>query len=117
MAPVYDITLLLDSNSPEEQRGAILGEIENLIDAQGEVHERHDWGLRGLAYEIDHKRDADYHLIQFSGPRELLDTLTHSLKITDGVVRFRIIRVPPRAAPVPDLFATVAHEEEHPPDE
>ena len=37
--------------------------------------------------------DADYHLLQFQGTPELLNQLDHALKITDGVNRFRIIKL------------------------
>ena len=49
--------------------------------------------------------DADYHLIQFRGPRELLEQLDHNLKITDGILRHRIIKLRPGTPPPPDLSA------------
>ena len=55
----------------------------------------HDWGTRALAYEIRHKTDAEYHLLQFHGPAALLASLQRTLRITDGVVRFRIIKLAP----------------------
>ena len=42
-----------------------------------------------------HTADAEYHLLQFSGPPALVETLSYNLKITDGVVRHRIIKVTP----------------------
>ena len=39
--------------------------------------------------------EADYHLIQFRGPSALLEQLDHNLKITDGILRFRIIKLRP----------------------
>ena len=48
-----------------------------------------------MAYEIRHKTDAEYHLIQFHGHAQLLESLQRTLRITDGVVRFRIIKLEP----------------------
>ena len=48
-----------------------------------------------MAYEIRHKTDAEYHLLQFHGTPELLGALDRTLRITDGVVRFRIIKLAP----------------------
>jgi small subunit ribosomal protein S6 len=61
----------------------------------------HDWGLRKLAYEMDHRGEAAYHLFQFEGENPLLEQLDHTLKITDGVLRFRIIRLKPGSPPPP----------------
>jgi small subunit ribosomal protein S6 len=54
-----------------------------------------------MAYEIDHRPEAHYHLFQFEGPNELLERLRHSLRIMDGVLRFRIVKVKPGTAPPP----------------
>ena len=59
--------------------------------------------MRATAFEVRKRTDADYHLLQFHGPVELLEQLDHSLKITDGVLRFRIIKLRPGTPPPPDL--------------
>ena len=41
-----------------------------------------------MAYEINRKKESDYRWFRFDAPRELLTQLDHTLKITDGVVRF-----------------------------
>ena len=61
----------------------------------------HDWGQRKLAYEIDHKAEGEYHLIQFHGPPALLDRLRTTLRVADGVLRSRIIRLEPGTPPPP----------------
>jgi small subunit ribosomal protein S6 len=94
-APLYDLMLLLDTAAPDEQRKKILSDVEALVSASGEIVGTHDWGTRALAYEIRHKADAEYHLMQFHGPAELLANLQRTLRITDGVVRFRIIKLAP----------------------
>ena len=52
--------------------------------------------------------DADYHLLQFHGTSELLQQLDHALKITDGVNRFRIIKLRKGTPPPPDLRMSAA---------
>jgi small subunit ribosomal protein S6 len=94
-APLYDLMLLLDTSAPEEQRKKILSDVESMVSASGEIVGNHDWGTRSLAYEIGHRPDAEYHLLQFHGPAELLANLQRTLRITDGVVRFRIIKLAP----------------------
>ena len=102
----YDLNVLLDSELPEEQRERILADVEAMVAETGTIVSAHDWGRRTMAYEIRHKTDADYHLIQFHGPRELLDRLDRTLRITDGVIRYRIIKIRPGTPGPPDLRAT-----------
>ena len=88
-----------------ERRDQILANVEHAIDGSGEIVGRHEWGMRTTAYEVRKHTDADYHLIQFRGPRELLEQLDHNLKITDGILRHRIIKLRPGTPPPPDLSA------------
>jgi small subunit ribosomal protein S6 len=102
MAELYDLMLLLDAAAPDERRHAIAAEVRETIEREGTLASAHDWGNRRLAFEIDHREDAHYLLLQFEGPRELLERLNSSLRIMDGVLRFRIIRQRPGGPPVPE---------------
>jgi small subunit ribosomal protein S6 len=108
-APIYDLTLLLDSNADDERRDKIVADVETLIDRHGgSLVGRHDWGVRATAFLIDKKPDADYHLIQFYATNEVLEALDHTLKITDGINRFRIIKLRHGTPEPPDLRAAPA---------
>lgn len=98
-APTYDLTLMLDTSAPEEQRARALSEAERVIGSTGTITNRQEWGVRPTAYEIRHKTDAEYHLLQFEGDRTVLETLGRTLRIADGVVRFRIIKLAPGTPP------------------
>ena len=100
--PIYDLILLLDpggGGAPREHPR----DLEQIIDRQGSIVSAHDWGLRPTAYEVAQAGDADYHLLQFQGAHALLDQLNHALKITDGVIRFRIIKLRKGTPDPPDL--------------
>lgn len=100
--PLYDLMLLLSTSVDEERRAKILSDVESAISsASGSITLNGDWGVRALAYRIEHQSDAEYHLLQFSGPPELLESLNHNLGITDGVLRHRIIKVLPGTPPAP----------------
>ena len=98
--PLYDLMLLDRRQRP---RGPPPGDVSrgggHARAPAGTIVGRHDWGSRRIAYEIDHRPEAAYHLFQFEGDNALLDRLNHSLRIMDGVLRFRIIRQPPGPAP------------------
>jgi small subunit ribosomal protein S6 len=101
----YDLMLLLDPNAPEGRGDQIVGDVEQAIGAGGSLIGRHDWGTRRMTFEIDHRPEADYRLFQFEADVPLLERLDHMLKITDGVLRFRIIKqragTPPPPPPRP----------------
>jgi small subunit ribosomal protein S6 len=97
--PLYDLVLLLDSEAAEEQHTKVLDDAIRVINANGEVVSDEDWGLRATAYEIRHKGEAQYHLVQFHADRPALEELNRMLHIADGVVRFRIIKLKPGTAP------------------
>jgi small subunit ribosomal protein S6 len=115
--PTYDLMLLLDPEADEERRTNILASLEQIIERQGQVISRHDWGLRPTAYEVRKRGDADYHLLQFNGTAELLQQLDHALKITDGVNRFRIIKLRKGTPDPPDLRASAVAATAEPPAE
>jgi small subunit ribosomal protein S6 len=101
MAALYDLMLMLDPNVPDERHAEILQNVQTAIEADGSLVGAHDWGTRRMTFEIDHRPEAAYHLFQFEAEPKLLERLDHTLKITDGVLRFRIIRLKPGSPPPP----------------
>jgi len=109
----YEILLMLDPEAPEERQNEIIARTRELIEKGGGNWLSHDsWGRRRLAYEIDHKADGVYHLLQFDAEPAALDEVTRVLKITDGVMRHmatrrpkgggRVAAPPPLPAPEPE---------------
>lgn len=93
----YEIMLLLEAELAEERQAQVLTRIRELVEQRGGAWQSQDaWGRRKLAYEIDHKGEAFYYLLQFDCDAETLEELTRVLKITDGVLRQMAVR---RAAP------------------
>lgn len=100
---LYDLVLLLSAESDEETRTKLLTEVEAMITgAGGNVARKQAWGQRPTTYSINHQSEADYHLVQFTGPAALLESLSHTLRIADSVLRFRIIKVVPGTPDAPD---------------
>jgi small subunit ribosomal protein S6 len=88
---------MLDPGRDAPGRDAIAQEARGKIEASGTLKHENNWGLRKLAYEINQRTEADYRWFRFEASNELLEQLNHSLKITDGVLRFRIFKVDPDA--------------------
>ena len=103
-ATTYDLVLLLDPQAEEPARAKIVSDTKAAIEAQGELTRHDEWGERALAYPIDHRATAEYHLLQFhAGQTSLIAELNRVLHITDGVVRFRINKLKPGTPEAPDL--------------
>ncbi|HEX6714867.1 MAG TPA: 30S ribosomal protein S6 [Thermoleophilaceae bacterium] len=106
--PLYDLMLLLDPGAPSDRQESILKDVQGLLESGGKLVGSYDWGTRRMTFEIDHRPEAAYHLFQFEteGGGALLERVDHSLKIMDGVLRHRIIRLkdgsPPPPMPSPD---------------
>ena len=91
----YEILLMLDPELAEERQNEILSRTRELVERHGGVWQGHEpWGRRKLAYDIDKKREAYYHLLLFDANPETLDEITRVLKITDGVMRHMAVRRP-----------------------
>lgn len=97
---LYDLMLILDAEAPDERRAEILGGISQAIEADGVLVESQDWGAHHLAFEIDGRGDGAYHLFQLEAAPPLLERLGRTLRITEGVLRYRLIRQR-RGAPTP----------------
>lgn len=97
-SPTYELSLLLSTEVEEQVRAKILADVEAAIEkGGGSVARKNVWGTRSLAYRINRQDDAAFHLLEITAPPALLTELGHTLRIMDGVLRFRIIKALPRA--------------------
>jgi small subunit ribosomal protein S6 len=104
LAREYELVLMLDPEAPDGRRDEVAGETQKRIESDGALKSADTWGTRKLAYEIRQRTEADYRFYRFEAGSELLEQLDHTLKITDGVLRFRIFKVDahtPTIAPPP----------------
>jgi small subunit ribosomal protein S6 len=104
-APIYDLLLLLDPQAEPPVREKIVADASAAIESQGELLRSDAWGERPLSYPIRRRSSAAYHLFQFHATPALLASLERSLRITDGVLRFRIIKLRPGVPAAPDMGA------------
>ncbi len=109
-APTYDLMLMLDPKAEDAVKAKIRSDVRATIEGAGTLLNSAEYGARKMAFEIDHETEAEYELLQFEGPKTLLDELNRTLRITDGVVRFRIIKVRPGTPAAPDLRQAAEHE-------
>ena len=59
-----------------------------LTDAKSEIVNEESWGLRKLAYPIDHKNTGFYHLFEFRANPEVISALEQEYRRDEKVMRF-----------------------------
>lgn len=108
----YEVLLLISPTLEQERIESIHNRITSTIEQLGGSISKVDvWGKRRLAYEIKGHRDGFYTLMQFQLPPEKRGDLDHTLRLTDGIIRFLITRFePPKVKEQP--AATKADGEE-----
>ena len=98
MRTEYEILLMLDPDLPEDRQDEIVARTRELVERGGGTWDRHEpWGRRKLAYEIAHKDEGVYHLLDLTAEPAALDEVSRVLKITDGVLRHMAVRRIPRS--------------------
>jgi small subunit ribosomal protein S6 len=89
----YEILLLLDPELDDTRQGEVVARTRELVERSGGTWDLHDvWGRRRLAYEIGHKAEGTYHLLQFSCDAETLEEISRVLRIDDAVMRHMATR-------------------------
>ena len=85
---------MLDPQAADDAREKVAADAKSKLEAQGRDQARGQLGHAqdGLR-DRQARPEADYRFYRFTGRKDLLDDLDHSLQITDGVLRFRIFTV------------------------
>ena len=52
------------------------------------------WGKRTFAYEVNHKREGYYVVVEFTAETQTVADLDRMLGLADEVVRHKIVRLP-----------------------
>jgi small subunit ribosomal protein S6 len=55
------------------------------------------WGKRSFAYEVNHKREGYYVVVEFTGEPETVAALDRMLGLADVVVRHKVVRMPDKS--------------------
>ena len=89
----YELLFFVDPNLDPETRAAVMKRIDvTIAEGDGKVDKVEEWGKRKLAYEINKLTEGDYTLIYFHADPSQIAELDRVLRITDAVIRHRIIR-------------------------
>ena len=87
----YETMLITSAALDEETSANLVGKFKSLIEANGTIDSVDEWGKRRLAYPINDENEGVYTVIKFQSAPEFPAELDRIYKITDGVLRSRII--------------------------
>jgi len=89
----YELMIITSGALDETAVTATLERFTTLIADQGGTVERVDhWGKRQFAYEIQHMNEGYYTVIDLQLSSEGLLELERQLRLTDDVVRHKVVR-------------------------
>jgi len=104
----YELMLIFTSDTDESDVQQAVNKLTEQATAAGASVEKVDkWGVRRFAYEIDHKMDGFYVVIELVAPT-ILDQVDRTLRLADNVVRHKFMRLPLQEAHKRGLAAATA---------
>lgn len=85
----YETVFILNPVLSEEQmKDTVKKFVQVLTDGNAEVINEEQWGLRKLAYPIQHKSTGFYNLVEFKADPQLVDKLETEFRRDEAVMRF-----------------------------
>ena len=95
----YEAMLIVIPELDEEQVENTISRFQTIIGRTGgEVRDVNHWGRRKLAYEIEHRTDGYYVVIEFTTGERTLGELKRIVRVSDDVLRHMIVKLPPTYA-------------------
>ena len=102
---VYEVMFIIIPELDEEQVENTISRFRTVIERTGgEPRDVNHWGRRKLAYEIDHRTDGYYVIMEFTVGERTLVELKRILRVSDDVLRHMVMKLPPTYAhkPLPE---------------
>jgi len=101
MTHQYELMVILDPEIDERTVAPSLDKFLNVIRNDGGTIENIDiWGRRRLAYEIKKKAEGIYAVVNFTAKSETSVELDRQLKLSEAVLRTKVLRSEEAAARV-----------------
>lgn len=90
----YEAVFIMNPVLSAEQVRETVDKFKDLIQSkEGKVLHEEDWGLKKMAYPIQHKRSGFYHLMEFEAPGEIISPLEVEMKRDERVMRFLTMKM------------------------
>ena len=95
----YEVMVILDAGLEEDAIRAAVDRATSLIEARGGQPGRVEhWGRPRFAYELKHRWEGYYVLIEANAEPAAMAELDRALRLADEVIRHKVIRLPDAVA-------------------
>ena len=95
----YEVMVIFDAAAdPSAIQAVVDRALETIRSSGGNPGTVDRWGRRPFAYEVNHKREGYYVLIELTGETRTIDDLGRLLTLADEVIRHKVIRLPDQVA-------------------
>jgi small subunit ribosomal protein S6 len=95
----YEVMIIFDAGLEEETIRAVLDRATETLTARGGTVVRVDrWGRRRFAYELKHRLEGYYVLVEATADPAAMAEMDRVLSLADEVLRHKVIRIPDRLA-------------------
>ena len=95
MTRVYELMVIFDREVDESTIDGLLNQATAMIEERdGRVATTEKWGLRKYAYEINHKDEGYYVVLEIVTEATDLHDVDRFLRLADETVRHKAIRLP-----------------------
>ena len=89
----YEMMIILDPGLEENTIQPSLDQFLTVVrDGGGTVDKVNVWGRRRLAYEIDHKSEGIYAVIDMNAEPDTVRELDRQLSLNEAVLRTKVLR-------------------------
>lgn len=91
----YEMMIIVDGDEEDAKVDEVVSKVETwLADGGSRLATTDKWGKRKFAYEINHKTEGHYVVLEMvTEPRDMAP-LERTLRLADEVVRHKLIRLP-----------------------
>ena len=91
----YEMMIIVDGDEEDAMVDDVVGRVETwLSEGDSKLVSTDKWGKRKFAYEIDHKTEGHYVVLEMvTEPRDMAP-LERTLRLADEIVRHKLIRLP-----------------------
>ncbi len=91
----YEVMAIFEATTePTVIQGVIDHALEVIRSTGGNPGAIDRWGRRPFAYEVNHKREGYYVVVEFSAGTQTVADLDRMLGLADEIVRHKIVRLP-----------------------